>query len=199
VKFLQTIPLFGLLFILTACPPSANRSSPIEQIKNNGMDLPDLQPKSYNGIIFELSSLFELDYTKQYVLTDYASTHVIYMMDLNFSVEYFDNDDAGYYQYSFEEDIELLDAVHDNYILKRQASLEEYDVTIKKPVPKEVGFPGYIQVVHGSANSYSESSSYFTATLQVGKEFFVFQMIGKQENMGYLYDDFIDLLASVRI
>ena len=124
--------------MLTECPPSANRSSPIEQIKNNGMDLPDLQPKSYNGIIFELSSLFELDYTNQYVLTDYASTHVIYMMDLNFSVEYFDNDDAGYYQFSFEEDIELLDAVHDNYILKRRASLEEYDVTIKKPVPREV-------------------------------------------------------------
>ncbi len=199
MKNWRKISLVGLLFLLTACPPTTQRSSAINQIKENGMDFPDLQPRSYNGIIFELSSLFEQDYADQYVLTDYASTHVIYSMEVNFSVEYFDNDDAEYYQYSFDDEIELMDAVHDNYILKRQVSLDDKcDVTVKKPLPKEVGFPGYIQVVHGSYNTYGESSSYFTATMQVGTEYFVFQLIGKRDNMGYLYDDFIDILSSVR-
>lgn len=198
MKIGYSISVLGLLFLLTACPPSTNNSSAESRIADNGMDFPDLRPKTYHGITFDLSSLFANDYTDQYVLTDYASRHVIYSMDINFSVEYFDNSDAEYYQYSFDEEIELLDAVHDNYILKRQASLEESQVTIKKLLPKEVGYPGYIQVVHEAENIYTAPSSYFTATIQVGTDYFVFQLIGKRENMGYLYDDFIDLLCSVR-
>ncbi|MFT5779861.1 MAG: hypothetical protein ACI837_002820 [Crocinitomicaceae bacterium] len=199
VKNGLTIALIGLFFLLTACPsgPRGNYNSPIQAIMDNGMDFPNLRGTYYNGIEFDLSDLFDRDYSTTYVLTDDALTRVIYSMDLNFSVELFDADAAETIQYSFDEELKLLDAVHDNYILKREESLESPSAAIKKPLPKEVGFPGYVQVVHGQNSMYGEESSYFTATLKINDEFFVFQLIGKKENMGYLYDDFIDLLTSV--
>ncbi|MFT5858494.1 MAG: hypothetical protein ACI865_000582 [Flavobacteriaceae bacterium] len=198
VKFGIIISLTGLFFLLTACPgPSSGGYSALDEIKNNGMDFPNLRSTYYKGIRFELSQLFERDYSDDYVLTDDASTHVIYSMDLNFSLELFDTYDAETIQYAFDGEIDMLNAIHDNYLLKRQASLELSQMAIKKPLPKRVGYPGFIQVIHGTSSTYGDESSYFTATMEVGTEYFVFQLIGKRENMGYLYDDFIDLLCSV--
>lgn len=161
------------------------------------MDFPDLRRTYYKGIKFELSDLFDRDYSNDYVLTDEALTKVIYSLDLNFSVEKFSEEDAELIQYAFDDEISAFDAVHDNYILKRRASLDRPSTSVKKEVPKEVGYPGYIQVVHGNQYGYGEDSSYLTATIQVGGEYYVFQLIGRRDNMGYLYDDFIDILASV--
>ena len=118
-------------------------------------------------------------------------------MDLNFSVETFGKYDVETIQYAFNQDISPLDAVHDNYIIRRQNSLSDPSTSIKKSTPKSVKYPGYIQVVSGSPYSNENPSSYFIATLEIEGEYFVFQMIGTHKNMGYLYDDFIDLLSSV--
>ena len=75
--------------------------------------------------------------------------------------------------------------------------MNKYSTSIKKETPKSVGFPGYIQVVHGGIYDDGMESSYFTATIDVNGTFFVFQLIGKKDNMGYLYDDFLDILSSV--
>ena len=141
------------------------------------MDFPDLRGTYYKGIRFDLSQLFERDNSDNYVLTDDASTHVIYSMDLNFSVELFDTYNAETIQYAFDDEIDMLNAVHDNYLLKRQESLEISQMAIKKPLPKEVGYPGFIQVIHGTPSTYSEESSYFTATMEVGTEYFVFHKL----------------------
>ncbi len=161
------------------------------------MDFPDLQREYYEGITYMLSNMFGYDYDDDYVLTDDADTKSIYDMDLNFSVEVFSSYDAELIQYGFDNEISPLDAVHNNYIHKRQESLYDYTTSIKKEVPESVGYPGYIQVVHGSNYSYEDGSSYFTATLEIGDRYFVFQLIGKRENMGYLHDDFVDILSSV--
>jgi len=102
-------------------------------------------------------------------------------------------------QYAFDDEISALDAVHDNYILKREASLEDAETGIKKELPETVKFPGFIQVIEGARSDYGTSSTYLTATLEIGGDYYVIQLIGKQENMGYLYDDFIDILSSVHI
>ena len=161
------------------------------------MDFPDLEREYYDGITYMLAEMFDYDYDDDYVLTDDADTKAVHELDLNFSVEVFSNADAELIQYTFDEGIDKLDAVHDNYIIKRQESLYENATSVKKEVPKSVGFPGYVQVIHGSTYSYDDGSSYFTATLEVGERYFVFQLIGKRKNMGYLYDDFIDILSSV--
>lgn len=163
------------------------------------MNFPDLEKQYYNGIKYTLSDMFDSDYDDDYVLTDNASTMIVYGLDVNFSVEVFDREEAEIIQYAFDGDIDLFNAVHDNYILKREASLYEPSISIKKPTPKSVGYPGFIQVVNGSPYSYDEDegSSYFTATLDIDGDYYVFQLIGKKSNMGYLYDDFINILSSV--
>lgn len=163
------------------------------------MDFPDLRSQRYSVVRFQLSQLFDYDYGIDYALQDNAIGYIIYEMDLHFSVERFSGDEIGVIQFAFEDEISPLDAIHDNYILKREASLEGAETGIKKELPNSVKFPGYIQVVEGSRSDYGGVSSYFTATIEVGNEYYVFQLIGIEEHSGYLYDDFIDILSSVRL
>ena len=196
---ITTIILFiGAFFLLTACPGSSSQSA-LKRLQENGMDFPDLRSQRYGSVKFQLSDLFDRDYGMDYTLQDNAAGFVIYALDIHFSVERFENDEIEMIQFAFDDEIPAIDAVHDNYILKREASLEDGETGIKKEVPNSVDFPGYIQVVDGANSSYSENLSYFTATLNIGGEYYVFQMIGKGENMGYLYDDFIEILSSVKL
>lgn len=196
MKFYIFIALTGIFLLTTACPGSTFDTD-LKKLQKNGMDFPDLRRVYYNGINFKLSDMFVNDYENNYTLTENADTKVIYALDLNFSVESFTEEDAEVYRYAFDEDIESLDAVHDNYIIQRKKSLYDNATSIKKELPKSVKYPGYIQVVHGGSFSTEAESSYFTATLDINGQYYVFQMIGKRENMGYLYDDFIDILSSV--
>lgn len=198
MKIAIIISLVGAFFLLTACPGSRSKSA-LGQIQDNGMDFPDLRSQRFSVVRFQISNLFDRDYGVDYTIQDNASGFVIYEMDLHFSVERFESEEIELLQFAFEDEIDPLDAVHDSYILKREASLEDVETGIKKELPKSVKFPGYIQVVEGARSDYAETSSYLTATLEIGNEFYVFQLIGKEENMGYLYDDFIDILSSVRL
>lgn len=163
------------------------------------MDFPDLRMHGFMGIQYQLSQLFDQDYGFDYAIQDNAAGYVIYDMDVYFCVEKFDANDADVISFAFDlPSISRLDAVHDNYILRRKASLEDPEVGIKKELPKSVKFPGFLQVQSGARFDYGPHTSYFTATLEIDGEYFVFQLIGKEENMGYLYDDFIAILSSVR-
>lgn len=199
VKKSIQIVLFALLIVLSGCAGrNTNYVDDQTRLENNNMDFPDLELQYFKGINFKLSEMFTRDYDEDYVLSDESKTMAIWDLSLNFSVELFDDSDADRIQYAFNDDIDKLNAVHDNYIIKRQESLYDSEVSIKKEVPKSVGFPGYMQVVHGSTYEYDDDqSSYFTATVQIGDDYFVFQLIGKRDNMGYLHDDFIDILSSI--
>lgn len=187
--------LFSLL--LTGCPGGGYRNG-LKQIQANNMDFPDLRKIFYNGVSFKLSSLFENNYDNSFVIQDNAMTRVIYDLDLYFSIESFSEDEAEDIQFTFEEEIDKLNAVHDHYVYRRKNTLENPTVTIKKELPETVKYDGYIQVIHGTDDEdYQDDSSYFTATMEINNEYYVIQMIGKRGNMGYLYDDFLDLLNSV--
>lgn len=160
------------------------------------MDLPDLNRTYYKGISFFISDLFENDYDDDYTIKSDANTQIIYDIGLRFSVEMFDTDEAETILYGFEGETDRLNAVHDNYVIRRQESLYENAISIKKEFNTKK-FKGLIQTVHGDEYGDLLSTSYFTATLEVDDRYFVFQMIGKRENMGYLYDDFTDMLNSV--
>lgn len=197
MKLLRFTSLVLLLTVLSGCPQTTYKSN-LQKIQDNNMDLPELRDRRYKGIRFKLSDLFSHDYNNQYVIKDDAAIRVIYEIDVNFSLERFDADEAELFQFAFEEEISALDAVHDNYVIKRLETFdEEGKASIKKSCPKEVKYPGYIQVLHGNGAYYGEPASYFMATLEIDGEYFVFQMIGKKENMGHLYDDFVDIIASV--
>jgi hypothetical protein len=198
VKIAILISLIGAFFLLTACPGSRSKSA-LGQLQENGMDFPDLRSRRFSVVKFQLSSLFDRDYGIDYTVQDNASGFVIYEMNLHFSVERFESGEIELIQFAFDDEISPMDAVHDHYILKRESSLEDAETGIKKELPESVKFPGYIQVVEGARSDYGQTSSYLTATLEIGNDYYVFQLIGKEPNMGYLYDDFIDILSSVRL
>lgn len=119
-------------------------------------------------------------------------------MNLYFSIERFSEMEAEGIRYRFDNDeISLLDAVHDNYAIKRNASLEEATISIKKSVPESVGFPGVMQTISGENYSGLPANTYFMASLEINDDIYVVQLIGKEENMGYLYDDFIEIISSI--
>ena len=190
------IAFIGALILTTSCPGSSYNNN-LKDLQKNNMDFPNLRKEYYNGIYFMLDEMFVNDYENNYTLSDNALTKVVYELDVNFSVEMFNKRDAETIRYAFDSDIESLDAVHDNYIIQRQKSLYEHSTSIKKELPKSVPYDGSIQVVHGGSYSTNTPSSYFIATVDIGGEYYVFQLIGKKDNMGYLYDDFIELLSSI--
>ena len=198
MRLFNGIFLIGLVSILMACPPS--RKSDLKRIQANNMDLPNVNYVGYEGIDFGLSDLFDKEYSTEFAYSgDDAFCRVIRSLDVYFSVEVFGAMDVA----EFGEEINQsssneLSIVQDFYVGKRSNSLYEPMVSIKKEVPKSVKFPGYIQVVKGKEYEYEDPTNYFTASLKVGNQYYVFQLIGKADNMGYLYDDFIDLLSSVR-
>jgi hypothetical protein len=186
----------GVMF--SACP-GANYENAADKLFKNGMDLPDPQKGYHDGIKYKISSLFEDSYSADFVLKNNATTKVIYDLDLNFSIESFTRAEAEAFKFNFSEETDLLNAVHDNYVYARQRSLDSYFTSIKKPVNKKVGFKGVFQTIKGSGLEEYESEDllYLTATIEVGEKFYVFQLIGKSENMGYLKDDFEDILNSI--
>lgn len=200
MRFFYGIVLMGLLSVLAACPPSGK--SDLKLIQANNMDLPNLKYVGYESIDFALSDLFDVVYSKDYAISgDDAMCRVIRALDVYFSVEVFDTVDVA----NFGEDINQyssnpLDIIQDFYVRKRVNSLHEPRVSIKKELPKSVKFEGCIQAVKGKNYDYEyqEQTNYFTATLKIEDEFYVFQLIGKADSMSYLYDDFVDLLSSVR-
>lgn len=202
MKHITLISLIVGAFLLTGCPEKAAQGmSDLQRVQQNNMDLPNPMKYYFNGVQYRLSNIFIPHYNDDYVI---SSMHDIKMnpeLHLHFSIESFSRDDAEGFRFSFgdSEDIKLLDAVHDHYAVKRNESLEEAKVNIKKDLPKTVGFPGYIQVISGSVYRRSAPNSYFFATLELEDQFLVVQLIGKEENMGYLYDDFLEILSSISL
>lgn len=192
--FARNFSFVILLGLLSACPPS--RKPTIKKVQQNHMDLPEVRSVKYKDIKFELSSFFSNNYSTSYTLHDEALTKVIYDMNLYFSVEKFSKDEARDLQFLFEDTCSLVQAVHDHYIIKRRESLTDSQASILKEVPESVAYPGYMQVIHETRKDFI-NSSYFISTLELGEAFYVFQLIGKEEHMGYLYDDFLEILNSV--
>lgn len=197
MKFINIILLFILFGVLTACPSTHKYEEASKKLHKNKMDLPDPVMYEHDGVSYKISELFEENQDVNYVLKDDATTKIIYDLDLNFSVESFTKAEAEAFQFAFSDSIDLLNSVHDQYVIKRENSLIEPRTSIKKIAPKKVGFPGIIQTIHGSTYEFGKETTYLMSTIEIGDKFFVFQLIGIKDNMGYLYDDFLDILNSI--
>lgn len=195
MKAIQLTLLPVLLLFLTACP--ASKEPALSKVESNGMNFPELEQRSHDGIEYKLSSLFQDSYFSEFVIQDKATTKSIYDMHIHFSVETFNKSDIESMEFMTESDKGNLEMIHDYYIQSRLASLEENSVSIRKKVPKKVGFPGYIQVVEGGSSLDEKWASYFTSSVEIDGKIYVFQLVGPKDHMGYFYDDFINILKSI--
>lgn len=195
---MKIVQLFGLAFLLpllTACPSSSEPS--LSKVESNGMNFPDLKQRSHDGIRYKLSDLFMDSYFSDFVIQKKATTKSIYDMHIHFSVETFTKKDIESMAFMTDSKKNNLELIHDYYIQSRLSSLEENSVSIRKKVPKEVGFPGFIQVVEGGSSLDEKWATYLTSSVEIDNQVFVFQLIGPKDNMGYFYDDFIRILKSI--
>jgi len=205
VKVQVIFSLILVSLVLTACPKDEAeqplvRRTDLERIQKNNMDLPDNRRCLFGGIRYRLSELFLRSYNDDFVLANEYDVKVINELGLYFSIERYTEAEAIGIRYSFDNDsISLLNAVHDNYAIKRNASLEEATVSIKKAVPETVGFDGVMQTISGKNYLGNPANTYFMASLDINNEIYVVQLIGKEENMGYLYDDFIEIISSISL
>jgi hypothetical protein len=205
VKYTVIFSLLLASIVLTGCPSSSEEAeaaylSDLERLQKNDMDFPDVQRFYFAGMRYRLSSMFYASYYDEFVLADEYEVKVNDELNLYFSIEIFRESEAESIRYQFDnEEMSLLAAVHDNYAIKRNASLEEATISIKKPVPKSVGFPGVMQTISGVNYEGIPPNTYFFASLKIVDDIVVVQLIGKEENMGYLYDDFIDILSSISL
>ncbi len=202
---MKHIVIFSLLVssvLLTGCPGNREREDPylsdLERLQKNDMDFPDMQRFYFEGIRYRMSGLFYYSTFDDFVLADDYEVKINHELNLYFSVEKFSEEEAESIRYQFDdEEISLLDAVHDNYAIKRNASLEEATISIKKTVPESVGFPGVIQTISGVNYEGIPANTYFFSSLEIDGDIYVVQLVGKEENMGYLYDDFIEIISSI--
>lgn len=197
MKFKFWFILVCLSWGLYGCPPTKYKTD-LDKIKDNNMDLPDCREQYYEGLRFKLSDLFHNDYNTEYVMQDNALTMALYDIDVNFSIEYFTKSEAELIQFTFEDEIDALNAVHDNYVFKRLETLNEGESSIKKNNLK-CKYPCVSQVIHGGSYFYGEPSTYLIATVEANDKYYVIHLIGIEKNMGYLYDDFEAIIESLTI
>lgn len=204
MKYTVIFSLILISVVLTGCPSDESNGranlSDLEKLQNNGMDFPNIERFDFGGLRYRLSNLFYNSGYTGFVLADDYDVKVNDELNLYFSIERFTLSDAESIRYEFDIDsMSLLDAVHDNYAIKRNASLEEATISIKKAVPESVGFTGVMQTISGVNYEDIPPNTYFFASLEVGDDIIVVHLIGKEENMGYLYDDFIDIISSISL
>jgi hypothetical protein len=198
MKLINLSLLVLAAFLFTACPGIQTESAQQKLFKNH-MDFPDLKQQYYKGIKFQLSSMFEDEYNTDYVLKQDAMTRIIYdELDLNFSVEAFTKQEADLFKYNFEYELDRIDAVHNHYAIMRENSLYDYFSSIKKFGPKEQKLNTIIQTIEGTSYDGAVEMTYYMATIEVKDTYYVFQLIGVKDHMGYLYDDFLDIVKSVK-
>lgn len=196
MRKLQFIILLSISSLFAGCPPSG-RNNELKKLQNNNNDFPDLIKQTHDGISFLLSSMFFDDYNTEYTLQDNSSTFSIYELGLYFTVESFSEREIDVIKFAYEDEMEDLDALHTYYVYKRSESVHSPFVSEKKQLPSSYNLDGYIQVVEGETYDNNPSLDYFIATFKIDKTTYVMQLIGKSENMNYLYDDFLTILRSV--
>lgn len=192
--------IFIVLGFLLATPScTSNYKSDIEKLQDNDMNFPDLAKYQFEDISYLRPELLENSYEETNTISELSESYTSYDLDITFSTELFTASSIDVLQYSSEFDNDDLNTLHDHHIRVRENSLNEFTSSIKKKLPSEIGRQGYVQVIHGNTYDEGEDTSYFVATIEVNGECYVFQLMGIRSNMGYLYDDFLNILSSIEL
>lgn len=182
--------------LCTGCPPS-NRNKNRKLLFDNNMNFPDFIKQTHDGVSYSLPSMFTEYYNPDFTLEkNNASAWQVYDLDIYFSIETFVNVDIDKFKFiSDSEETDLL-ALQKHYVHMRENSLYQYETSEIKKLKLSIA-NGYIQAITGSTYSDGDVLIYFTSSIKVGDEYYVLQLIGAEENMSYLFDDFIQIINSV--
>jgi hypothetical protein len=199
----RTIFLFTLILpILVGCPMSNSPTKAANELYSNKMDFKKWTTLDFEGISFILPRKFEEETNFNYTIDKYSSKqYSLQSLFLYFSVEKFSDTSATYLQYVNNQKSNLH-AVQKNYVNIIQNSLSvNYSEGYRTSEIKLLSKNSLSQVIIQNFNRQNkwdadQTSTYFIATKKIKKSFYVFQFVGKTENMRYLQDDFFKIVNS---
>lgn len=186
-----------IILITLSCSPDGK--SDIKKLQENNMNFHELTRFNFNDISYMHPGFMDTDEYSNHAISEEFESYISYGLDLEFCIEHYSQSTIDVIKYTLDEEKDDLNAVHDNHVITRENSLNEYSSSIKKSLPTKIGRRGFVQVIHGNTYGDGEDTSYFIATIEVDGEYYVFQLIGIRANMGYLYDDFINILSSIEV
>jgi hypothetical protein len=199
----RTIFLFALILpLLVGCPMSNSPTKAANELYANKMDFKKWGTFNFGGISYILPQKFEEETNFDYTIDKYSSKqYSLQSLFLYFSVEKFSDTSATYLQYVNNQKSNLH-AVQKNYVNSIQNSLiNNYSKGFRTSEIKHISRNCFSQVIIEDFNRQNkwdvdQTSTYFIATKKIKKSFYVFQFLGKTENMRYLQDDFFKIVNS---
>lgn len=190
--------LVSFTFIVISSCKSKNYKTSKNELMSNQMDFISLQERFYKGIKFQLPSNFKTKEHPKFTLKSNSFAEHIPELHLYFSIEIFTKKEGMKIQNEFIENTSMLDAINDQYIYKRQASLYNSYTSVKKEISSNKKYNGCMQIIQGETYDGYDKNCYFTATIQIIDDYYIIQLIGPKNNMGYLYDDFNEIISSIK-
>ena len=197
MKIFFIFSLLGIVMISNSC--TSNYKSDIEKLQENDMNFPDLDRFQFEDISYLRPNFLENSFEKNNTISELSESYVSYGLDLKLHTELFSSSSIEILKYSSDLEDDNLNTLHNYHVKMRERSLNEFSSSIKKKLPPKIGRQGYIQVIHGNTYNEGKDTSYFVATIEVDGKYYVFQLIGIRSNMGYLYDDFLNILSSIEL
>ena len=202
---MRTIILFLLVMpILAGCPNSNSPTRDANELYSNNMDFKKWKKTDFVDISYILPQKFEQELESNYTIEKYSSQQKsVPTLSLYFSVEKFTDTTATYFQY-INNERSNLHAIQKNYINSIQNSLSQEDYTgyrtseikrLSRKCLSQVVIQNFIRFYKWDTD---QTKTYFIATKKIKKSFYVFQLIGKSENMKYLQDDFFKIVNSAK-
>jgi len=203
---IRTIFLLILVLpLLVACPNTSNSpSKDANELYKNKMDFKKWRKNHFSNISFLLPQKFEENNDFYYTINKFASKQFrIQTLSLYVSVEEFSDTTATYLQYVNNQKSNLH-AVQKNYVNSIQNSINRnYGNGSRTSELKKISRNCFSQVIIENFQRQNKwdsdnSSTYFIATKKIKKSFYVFQFIGRTENLKYLQDDFFKIVNSAK-
>ena len=190
---------FALSFILYGCPFPQNEVE--KKIEDNKMNLPSLKPHNQLGISYELSELFTTSNFQTITIKSSSNSSVNYATADNsilFTIERFSPSEITTLQFSSDTDNQSdIDVLHNHYC---KAILNSNYNTVSSEVENlfpKTGKKGLLQHIESSSDD-SYKLHFSLASIHFKGNYYVFQFIAGKQIMPYLYDDFLNIIKSVR-
>ncbi len=197
-KFLLLLPL------TVACPNQNSTSIDVIELQSNNMDFKKWIITDFIDITYLLPAKFEKELESNYTIDKYSSQQKsISSLSLYFSIEKFTDTTATILK-NVNNEKTNLNAIQKNYIRSIQNSLSQSNIEgfrtselkrISKICLSQVIIQNYVRQYKWDTDY---SKTYFIATKKIKNSFYVFQLIGKSENMKYLQDDFFKIVNSAK-
>lgn len=187
----------SLWILLCGCPAPVSENKALKDFQKQQFDFQNKRKINFQGISFLYPAFFEKG-NKDHLLKADGISVFTYDLGIYLSVEKLIPIDFKMFVSDYDYKNDYLQAAHDFYMENRRNSLLFYENSVNSALPKGCRFDGMVEVLYGRNEDFEEDLKYFIATIEKEGAFYVFQLICTHEMSGYLWDDFEDILKSVR-